>query len=351
MCKLLIILSFCFTLPILSCQHTQPEESMMDRQFHRADSAIIAGEFGEVHSLLVMENGELVFEKYYNSWHADSLHQLQSATKSIVSILLGIAIKEGFIKNEFELVQKFYSEYEVWDSLKSQMKIVDLLTQRHGLKWKEQPWNDPDNNWRKIYTAGQGDWYKQILETPMECAPGTKFNYSNAAPVLLSGIVQKASHMSIDAFAKKYLFDPLHIVDYRFWNGNGGPQNNGMALLFLKPRDMLKIGQLVSNKGQWNGKKILNEEFVNQATSPIIQNVEPNGVYASYSYGYLWWSDPVYRLSTSREKQQVYLARGAGGQIILVDPARNQIIVITAWNMQQPNKPQSIIDAYLKQKM
>lgn len=344
--RLLKIISFCIILPIFSCQQVQTTQSIVSPPFQAADSAILAGEFGEIHSLLVMENGELVFEKYYNSWQADSLHQLQSATKSIVSILVGIAINEGFIKNESEKVQTFFPELNVWDSLKSQMRIVDLLTQRHGLKWKEHPWNDPDNNWRKIYT-GNGDWFKQILETPMECRAGIKFNYSNAAPVLLSGIVQKASNMPIDAFAKKYLFDPLNIEDYRFWNGNGGPQNNGMALLFLKPRDMLKIGQLIYNKGLWNGKRILSEEYILNATSAMNQDVEPNGVYASYSYGYLWWRDPVYRLSPTKEKQQVFLARGAGGQIIQVNPALNQIIVITAWNMQQPNKPQSIIDAYI----
>lgn len=83
----------------------------------------------------------------------------------------------------------------------------------------------------------------------MECLPGSAFNYSNAAPVLTSGVIQRASKMKIDQFAKIYLFDPLEIELYWFWPGNGGPQNNGMALISLTSRDMAKVGQLYLQKG------------------------------------------------------------------------------------------------------
>jgi CubicO group peptidase (beta-lactamase class C family) len=106
---------------------------------------------------------------------------------------------------------------------KKQIKISDLLTQQHGLDWSEGAWEDPKNTWRKIISE-QGDWFKKILELPMDTIAGTKFVYSNAAPTLVSGLVQTAAKKSIDSFAIKYLFHPLDINNYWFWQGNNGPK-------------------------------------------------------------------------------------------------------------------------------
>lgn len=302
----------------------------------RADSAIRAGEFGDVHSLVVVKKGKLVFESYYAGWHRDSLHQLQSATKSVVATLFGCAIQNGFVKSAGEKIANYYSTNK-------KITVADLMTQRHGLRWKESPWNDPDNTWRKVLST-DGDWYEMILQTPTDTTPGTKFNYSNAAPVLTTGVIQKASGMRIDSFAHRYLFEPLGIDDVWFWPGNGGPQNNGMALISLRPRDMAKIGQLYLQGGMWKGKRILPNEFIAEATSPIVVNAEGNSLFESYDYGYFWWVNPkVY----GGNPESVYLARGAGGQVILVSPADETVMVITAWNMTRPAKPQMIWDRYL----
>ncbi len=312
----------------------------------KADSAILAGEYGEVHSLLVIRNGRLVFEKYYNGWRADSLHQLQSATKSVVATLVGCALQQNLIKSADEKIPGFYpGDYAIGRD-KAGISIADLMTQRHGLKWKESPWDDPENTWRKVLST-EGDWYKTILATEMDTLPGTVFNYSNAAPVLTAGIVQNASKMKIDDFAKKYLFDPLEIKNYRFWGGNGGPQNNGMALLSLTSRDMAKIGQLYLRKGQWNGAQILPEDFVQEAISPKVKNVEGNGFYSGYDYGYFWWSNPVSRSFPDKSQAGIFMARGAGGQNIIVWPEKEMVVVITAWNIRQSNKPQMIFDQYI----
>jgi len=314
-------------------------------RFAAADSAILAGEFGEVHSLLVVEQGRLVFEKYYGGWHKDSVHQLQSATKSVVATLLGCALQHGFIPDTRTKLSGFFPAGLFDDERKQAIVIEDLLTQRHGLKWSESPWDSPGNTWRKVLET-EGDWYRIILETPMDTLPGLLFNYSNAAPVLTAGLIQAASGMTIDSFARQFLFDPLQIERFRFWGGNGGPQNNGMALLFLTPRDMARIGQLYLQQGKWNGRQIIPAEFAERATSPIVKNVEGNGMYESYDYGYFWWSNPVWR-QAPEQPSGVFLARGAGGQNIIVWPEKNTVVVITAWNMQQPNKPQVIFEKYI----
>lgn len=317
-------------------------EQILQKGAALADTAISHGDYGEIHSLLVVKEGKLVFEKYYHGWKVDSVHQAQSMTKSVVATLLGLAIQQGFVKSTDDSVVSYFPKYTNVSGDHKNIKISDLLTQRHGLKWSEKPWNSPENTWRNLLNFS-GDWYEQILKTEMAVAPGTTFNYSNAAPVLVSGIVQNASGLDIDEFAKKYLFEPLEINKFRFWQGNGGPRNNGMAMILLTSRDLTKIGQLYLQNGTWKGKQLLAKNFVHKATSSIVKEAEGNPMYQSYDYGYFWWSNPV---SKNQKKYDVFLARGAGGQLLIVEPKRQLIVVITGWNLTTPNKPQTIFDTY-----
>lgn len=323
------------------------DEKCIDEKLYNkalsADSAIINGEFGTIHSLLIIKDGKILFENYYNGWTKDSLHQLQSATKSIISTLFGCALQQNFIKSENDFIANYFPQYQFDDNRKKQIQFCDLLTQRHGLDWNEGAWEDPKNTWRKVISE-QGDWYKKILDGPMDTVPGTKFIYSNASPTLVSGLIQTASKTPIDSFAIKYLFQPLEIKNYWFWQGNNGPQNNGMALISLTSSDMAKIGQLYLQNGKWGDKQIIPQSYVQMATSPIVKGVGLNGAYKQYDYGYFWWSNPI---SQNDKKTNVFLARGAGGQNIIVNREENLVIVTTAWNMQQPNKVQLIYDWYL----
>lgn len=309
----------------------------------KANAAIENGEYGDVHSLLVVKDGQVVYENYYKGWHKDSLHQAQSVTKSIIATILGAAIQQGFVKSTNDKITDYYKEYKGLSNQIQQIKIQDLLTQRHGMKWKESPWNSPDNNWRNLINTS-GDWYKIILETEMSEKPGQVFNYSNAAPTLISGAIQNASQLPIDAFAKKYVFSDLGIKRYRFWQGNGGPANNGMALIFLRSRDLAKIGQLYLQKGKWKGKQVIPANFAAKATSSVVEAAEGNPLYKQYDYGYFWWKNPVDR---SGKKHEIFLARGAGGQLIIVEPETKVVVVITAWNLTRPNRVQTIFDTYL----
>ena len=315
--------------------------------FNRVDEAILADEFKTVHSVLVVENGQLMFEKYYHGWPKDSVHQLQSATKSVVSALLGCAIQQGCVGSVEDSISKYFPRDYFFNGGQESITINDLLTQRHGLKWSENDWNSPENTWRKIlYTTG--NWYKAILQTPMDTVPGRYFNYSNAAPVLISGLIQQTCQLPIDSFAKKYLFDPLDIKHYQYWMGNGGPQHNGLALLSMTSRDMAKFGQLYLQGGTWNGRTIIPKEYIQESWKNHVDSVGANGMYFGYDYGYFWWSKPRFRLNKSTTHPDVFIARGAGGQNIIVWPTKNRVIVITAWNMAQSNLSQAIFDKYLR---
>lgn len=311
------------------------------------DQAIYNDEFKTIHSVLIVENGQLIFEKYYHNWPKDSVHQLQSGTKSIISALLGCALQQGCIKNVEEPISNYFPANYFSTQEHSKIKIKDLLTQRHGLLWKEDDWNNPDNSWRKIlYTTG--DWYRAILQLPMASIPGLHFNYSNAAPVLITGLIQNACCMSIDSFAEQFLWVPLNIQKVNYWQGNGGPQNNGMSMISLTSRDMAKIGQLYLQGGVWNGRVLIPETYINESWKAQVDSVSANGLYTGYDYGYLWWSNPRFRLNKSGKSPTVYLARGAGGQNIIVWPEKKRVIIITAWNMTQSNLAQAIFDKYLR---
>lgn len=134
--KLILILTFTLLVNYSFAQIKFNEKFADEKLYNKAlsaDSAIKAGEFGTVHSLLIVKNGKVVFENYYNDWKQDSLHQLQSATKSIISTLLGCAIQQKLIKSENDLISTYYSQYQIDNNQKKQIRISDLLTQRHGL--------------------------------------------------------------------------------------------------------------------------------------------------------------------------------------------------------------------------
>ncbi len=338
--KIIFIFSF---FPNLSSSQT-----LSTQKLEEAVSEIEKGSFGEIHSLLIWKDNKVVFEKYFNDWPSDSIHQLQSATKSITATLLGIAIQQGFIKDVHQPVLSFFSDKKIEepDSLRNQITIEDLLTQRPGLAWIERQWEDPNNTWRKVLES-EGDWYEMILNTPMREEPGTRFNYGNAAPLLVTGIIQQASGMEIDQFAKKHLFDPLGIEKFEYWSGNGKPANNGGALLYLRSKDLIKIGQLHLQDGIWNGSRLLPEGWVQKATSGIVKGNIDNRFY-KFSYGYFWWSEGI---PLSEDffyiPKSIYMARGAGGQHLIVHPKEKMIVVITAWNLQQSSLPLTIYTNYI----
>ena len=326
------------------------EPAFARQTYSDAIAAIRGGEYGQVHSLLISKDGELIVEEYFNGWTADSLHQLQSATKSVVSTLMGIAIHKGFISGVDAPVVPFFDDRELenMDDRKRAMTIEDLLTQRHGLAWNEGAWEDPENTWRKVL-ATEGDWYGMILGMPMQDDPGTGMAYSNAAPLLTTGVIQQASGMDIQDFAAEHLFAPLGITSWRFWQGNGGPEHNGAALLFLRPRDMIKIGQLYLQDGIWDGERLLPEGWVEEAAAtPVVPAYEDNPHYL-FGYGYFWWNTPrPRRFGLLPVAPSVFVARGAGGQYIVVHPEERMVVVLTAWDLQFANLLFEVFPRYLQ---
>jgi CubicO group peptidase (beta-lactamase class C family) len=324
-------LIFCFILS-LACSHSQPRSD----EWHTAslDSVGIDKEkiaeltkkiedrtFNGIHSLLIVKDNKLVYEKYFNGFNADDLHPVFSVTKSISSALTGIAIDLKFLKDEHVMLKQFFNGNKGidWGDKKDEITIKDILTMTSGLEWEE---SIPYSNWRNSHNkmARSGDWIKYVLNLPMAAAPGSRFNYNTGTSNLLAIIIEKATGMSVDNFAKKYLLDPLGIEDYKWYRNPAGKPCTGGSKggIFLRPRDMARIGYLYLNKGKWKGQTIVSESWVEKSTGAQSRKG---------GYGYLWWRSAAYSEGRSIP---FYIAIGYGGQRIYVIPGLDMVVVITS---------------------
>ena len=294
-------------------------ESNIDRTLLQTMvDSINYGRFGKVHSVLIAKNGRLIFEKYFDGFYINDLNSLQSCTKSIGSILIGIAIDKGYIKSVDEKLIDFFPAYkgnvgEEWNKV----ELKHLLTQSTGIDWKKD-FHD------KIYQISN-DVIKTTFEQKFSHAPGKIFEYRNPQIDLLSGIIIKSSQMSVQDFAEKYLFKPLNISKF-YWpdfKKTDYPLMSGS--LALSSRDMLKIGQLVLDEGKWGGKQVVSKGWIEESTSFKIKSDQ------TFNYGYLWW------LGESKNKPglKVIFAMGGRGQLIIIVPKGNLVAAITADNMDR----------------
>lgn len=288
-----------------------------------------------IHSVLISRDNQLVYEQYFNGFKRDSLHDSRSSFKSIASLLVGIAIDKGFIKNVDQKVYEFFPEYPFLktDELKKLMTIKNLLEMKSGFDCEE--FNDSKDCEDEM--SKSNNWVEYSLKIPMKDKPGEVWAYTSVDPVILSGIIRKATNMSVMDFAKKYLFNPMGISDYK-WTID--PSGNGMTggSFYIKPIDMLKIGQMVKDKGIWEGKQIISKKWILQST--VCDIAIPDFSYMKTSrskigtpqpayYGYYWYRET---LKTKDIEENLLFASGNGGQYIFISEKLNLTVVFTQGN-------------------
>jgi CubicO group peptidase (beta-lactamase class C family) len=303
------------------------EEHKLDTTiFNKINQDICNGNYGNIHSLLVIENNELVVEQYYNGWEKENLHFLASNTKSFNSLLIGVAIEQGYIESVDQRMLDFFPKYKYLekDSLKNKITIKDLLTMTSGFQWNEQslPLTDPNNMGRQMDLTD--DWLKSALMLPMDTVPGTKYVYSGPNNIILSEIIKKTTGQNIAEFAEMYLFAPLGIKEYDWFEKNGVYDSGGG--LKLKSRDIAKYGLLHLNKGKWNENEIVSEKWIEEIFSPYIEIHHP--FYSCYQW----------QMAKTDLGFNVWFIPGNGGQIINIVPALNMVIVINADNREIPKE-------------
>jgi len=277
-----------------------------------------------IHSVLLVKDGRLVLEEYFYGTHRNHMHPIQSDTKSIVSILMGIAVDKGFIKNVDQPILDFFPEITpaYFNADKRAITIENLLMMASGLQCRDSYLYD----WRGLSEMRQSaDWAQFMLDLPMTEAPGTRFEYCNGASFLLSAIIQKATGMKTLEFAENHLFSHLGITESR-WPANPQGVTIGWGEMRLKPRDMARIGYMMQKGGKWQGKQIVSPSWVRESTQPHIKA-------GGYEYGYQWWRG---KTIVNNQIIDAIWAWGHGGQFIFVLPALDCVVVFTAKHYENP---------------
>jgi CubicO group peptidase (beta-lactamase class C family) len=295
--------------------------------------------YKNIHSVLLVKNGKLTVEEYFSGQNSsgqsqmftrDTLNEMKSATKSVNSILVGIAIDRHLIRGVDEKISGFFPEYSdiFTNKEKDAIRLKDLLSMTAGLSWDEwtYPYTDPRND--AAMMASKADFFRYVLERPIATQPGRKFVYNSGISLMLGEIVHKASGLPADKFAERYLFSPLGITNYYCQKAPNGVVNT-LGGLWLQPRDMAKIGQLFLNGGRWNGKQIVSKRWVKESTKQQVGAGQLPAWFSADGYGYQWW---LGSFQVRGQTVESYSARGQGGQFIIVFPTLQMVAVFTSWN-------------------
>lgn len=299
--------------------------------FQQMDSTVRSGKYEKITSIVVAHKGKVVFEKYYNGNDMNSLHNTRSATKTMATLLTGIAIDQGHITSEKDMIFDYLQHklpVKNPDKRKEKITIEDLLTMSSALECNDSDRSSRGNE-NRMYIIE--DWGQFYLDLPIRSYPwgpkpkdrpyGRAFSYCSAGAAIVSEILQNAMEENLDAFAKKHLLDPLGISAYTLHyspmdilNTAGGSE--------YRSRDFLKLIQLCLNKGQWNGKQIISSSWIEKATTPKVNARE------NVDYGYLLWLKSF----GNNKKYSSYYMSGNGGNKVLACPALALTVVITATN-------------------
>ncbi len=271
----------------------------------------------ELHSMLVVRDGLLVHEEYFNGYGWANPHDIRSVTKSITSLLTGIAVERGSLAGvDAPLMDYLGTEYpEVRD--KDDILLRHLLSMSTGLDC-----DDGDRSTRgqedRMYETE--DWVGHFLSLSRPYAPGDTTRYCTGGVVALGEAIAQGTGQDLAAFADDALFAPLGIENYRWARFDDGRKVDAGGHLLLTPQAMAKVGMLVLQGGEWNGRQIVSEEWIERSTRP---RTEIRGM----PYGYLWWSDT---LRYGEKEVGIVWASGNGGQTIFLAPEYDLVAVFTA---------------------
>jgi len=314
-------------------------------------AARLATTNANIHAVVIARRGTLVFEQYFpghdepwgmgdgqHDFDAQTKHDMRSVSKSVTSLLVGIAIDRELIKSADEPVVKFFPDYAAvkspgWDAV----TLRHLLTMSSGIQWDEnRPWKDPQND--EPHLGSEADPFRYVLSKPIAAPPDTVWTYSGGGTDLLGNIIERVSGKSFEGFAREALFTPLGISDWE-WMKYRNEHVAPAAGLRLRPRDAAKIGQLVLNKGAWNGKQIVSAKWIEQSVTPRFQAIGYFG--GLFYYGQQWWMGRT--LSGDRDVKWI-AAQGLGGQRIFIVPELDLVVMTTSGLYGSGRQGQAALD-------
>jgi CubicO group peptidase (beta-lactamase class C family) len=286
-----------------------------------------------VHAVLVARGSKLVFERYFSgsdeinslpvgkvTFDADTLHNVKSDSKSVASLVVGIAIDRGLIRSIDEPIFSFFPELsDLRTPEKERIRLLHALTMSMGLEWVEATPDTGDDNNDEARMHRASDPCRYVLSLAATAPAGQDFFYNTGALTLVSAIIRKGTGRPLDEFARATLFEPMGITWVEWIRVKGDTDAGGG--LRLRPRDMAKIGQLVLAGGRWNDRQIVSKAWIETSTALKIKATDDQ------SYGYLWW---LGRSLLNRREVHWVGALGRGGQYIRIVPELDLVVAVTA---------------------
>ncbi|AFE09676.1 6-aminohexanoate-dimer hydrolase [Corallococcus coralloides DSM 2259] len=278
-----------------------------------------------IQGLLIARHGKLIVEEYFQGFDKERPHDLRSSSKSYASLLIGIALDQGAPFTVDTPVASLFPEYKGklsnLDARKRKLTVAHLMTMATGLACDDDEPDSPGNEDRLEDSVP--DWYKYTLDLPMVRAPGGgKAVYCSANINLLGGVLRNTTRTWIPEFFTQNVATPLQMRGYHLDLMPDGEQYLGGGI-YMRPRDALKLGQLYLSGGTWNGKRVVSQRWVERSVAN--QATMPDG----RTYGYTWWR---HELRVGDRVYSQYEASGNGGQLVMVVPELDLVVLFTAGN-------------------
>ncbi|MEE4115453.1 MAG: serine hydrolase [Marinilabiliaceae bacterium] len=297
-----------------------------------------------IHNILIFKNGKLVLEEYFEGYLYSNNppgsngayitydysidHFLASVSKTVTSAIFGAAVKEGYITDLDEKIIDIFPEYsDVLIGEKANISIRHLLTMSAGLSWDESSYSytDPRNDVAALFNTD--DPLRAILDNTFLASPGTEFLYNSGATNILGAIIENKTAMSLLSFGNQYLFDPLG-VQGGLWEKMGGGLYFASGGVYLRPRELARIGHVFLNKGYWGDSQLVTEDWIEQSVSRHIATGGRTISWATH-YGFQWW---IKDFRSGGKTFPCYFAAGWGDQYMFVFPASDMIVVFNGGN-------------------
>lgn len=324
--------------PIQAGSGWQISEDTYDKErIRELKSKIVEDLYKEIKSVVVIKNGKLLIEEYFNGANRNSLHDTRSVGKSFASTMMGIAINDGYIKSENQTLRDFYDlrKFANHSPKKERVTIKSLLTMSSGFDADDDDENSPGNEEKMYPTA---DWVKFTLDLAMDDKRGIgeQWHYFTAGVVVLGDIINKSVPGGLERYADEKLFQPLGIRKYE-WQYTPQRVPSTAGGLRMSALDFAKYGQLYQNGGKWQGKQIIPRSWVEKSFTKQINE----------SYGYLFWNTTF---NVKGKQYEAFFATGNGGNKIYIFKDQPLVIVITAtaynkWYMHQ--QANSMMERYI----
>ncbi|RLJ33700.1 CubicO group peptidase (beta-lactamase class C family) [Chryseobacterium sp. 7] len=317
------------------------QEKINTETIRNLNKKIAENRFKNITGIVIIKEGKLLLEEYFNGSGRDSLQDTRSVGKSFSSALTGIAIKDGYLKSENQNLKEFYDlkPFKNYASQKDNVTIKSLLTMSSGFDGNDENYESPGNEENMYPTE---NWIKFILDLPMtENTIGKNWSYFTAGVVLTGDILDKKVPQGLEKYADKKLFQPLGITNYK-WQFTPQQKPSLAGGLRMRVIDFAKFGQLYKNHGTWDGKTILTKDWIKKSfTNYFTDNPDFEG------YGYLFWRK-VYIVGNNR--YEAFQSSGNGGNKIIIFTEIPVVIVITAQAYNKPyahQQSEKIVQDYL----